>query len=463
MADNALLEWLNDVAQKHGLAGAGEAADPEATDDDTQAEYEKLGGDAALAKILTAEDRLFLTNLEKQRAKAMDWQKDRRRELNDRREFQAEQASEHAKNIRRYSEFDKREAPLLAPIAARVEALGDKLTTETGKELVHLVAKNRERVEWFAKFSKNAGKEAQMTRPMLELIDRRLADVDRIFEAVEQRIRDSRTELDNVLEIKAMSPAEKLERLRGGSKGQEEAQKKLEAEIDKIFKDGAAEDLAQDPFFEEDYGEYEATPIDWKPVEKLLAKVESTSRDDLAKPDPALAKIQEEYKEKGGDEALFKKRVASWKSHMEALNMRNKLGTHVSTATQERLTEARLALDQVEKELSELRATERETLSRLRELTGSAETGDLLSGQETAELQVLAREKKRLETDIANAEKLVPLRKRSIVNIEQLLEKERVDHEQIMDDDTAPMPPKPRSKDIHELPLRAKYEELMAG
>lgn len=457
MADNALREWLDDLVQKHGLADDG---------DDPQQEYDQLGGDAALLKILAAEDKLFRTNLEKRRLEAMDWQKDRRLELEDRREYLAGRVKEHEQDARRYSASHQREAPLLAPIENRMKALGDKLATETGKELVHLVAKHRDQIEWTARFSKSGAEGAEKARPALALIDLRLQDVDRIYEAVEQRIRDSRTELDNVLELEAMSVEARLERLRGGAaKTLEEARKKLDAEIEKIFKDSVAEDQAQAPYFDESSPDYELGAIDWEPVEKLLAKLESTSPDDLAKADPALAELQEKYDEKGGDEALFEKRVAAWKTTMGAFQMRNKIAADLAGADQlqERLTEARLALGRTEKELAELRAKERETLSRLRELTGGAESGDLLSGREASELQVLAREKKRLETDIANAEKLVPLRERSIENLGELIEKERRRHELQADDEAAPLPPMPRSKDIHELPLRAKYEELSAA
>jgi hypothetical protein len=96
-----------------------------------------------------------------------------------------------------------------------------------------------------------------------------------------------------------------------------------------------------------------------------------------------------------------------------------------------------------------------ELIERIDHSTGQSD----LSPQETAELQVLDRKIKQLETDLANLKAELPPATSARDNIKTHIEAERQRHNQVMDDDRPTMP-KPTSEEIQKMPLRAKYTEL---
>lgn len=469
LADDPLLTWLEEVAEKHGFSGAADA-DGDAGDgdgrSDLEREYEKLGGDAALLKALRAEDDLFRKELDKQRALAQRWQKDRRFELANEKEELAGTIGDKEKGPATWKAWLEREKAALEPIEARARELGEKLSTEAGKELSLAIGKHRERIEGVERFLERDRRDLEIARPHLELVELRLKDVDRTYEAIEQRIRDARTELDNVLELEAMTLEEKVKHLRAGStKTLPEAQKRLEDELRKIKQDSAAADRQKVTLFQEPRRDFHPEPLDWKPIEKKLAELAKASLDELRKKDPTLARLEKKYEAAGGDEALFDKRLAEWKERAKGVeNVRGNFAyiqREQEAELQKRLEETQLSLRQTEQELTALRSKQSQAKARIQELTSRGASGDLLSKQEAAQLELLRRALKRLEKDIPDREKLLPIHRRSREDIEGIIEKTRQAYELSADDDTYwQIPPEPRSKDLLDLPLRAKYEEL---
>jgi hypothetical protein len=102
---------------------------------------------------------------------------------------------------------------------------------------------------------------------------------------------------------------------------------------------------------------------------------------------------------------------------------------------------------------------QRQRLTDLEKKRAELEPGQSLSRQEEAELCLLEGEVKRLESLVDNYYRQSVTDKFAHSNAASLLERERVRHEQVVDDDRHNLP-RPTSDDIHKMPLKAKYTEL---
>lgn len=470
MADNdALQAWLDQLVTKHGFSETGGGTTTlDAPDADLQAEYEKLGGDEKLLKLLALEDDAWRKNLEIVRAKAMERQKRRLRQIVLNRDHTEGLLGRYDRTAAIVEDWLSKEKPKYEALAAEVKALGPKLATEPGKQLEYDLDEQFGYIDYLDRDLARDKVWAPKARAVVASFDAQKRNVEERYEAVEQKIRDSRTELNNALELRAMTLAEKLERVRGGDVAAgEKAMKKLQADLDKVFEDGNQEDREVHEFFITRLGDHPPTPIDWSPIRKQLADLQQTSLDELKQPDPKLEKLKKAYEKAGGDEKLYKLRMKAWKEDMEGLRLGRSLnGLYMESDGQDQqkvLVDAEQNLTKTLREVRDAKARLREIEARLEQLTSGAATGELLSDTEANELKLLTRERERLETDLENSKRLVAVYRRTIEDTERLLEEERRLHEHNADDDHERRAPKPTEADILKLPLAKKYKELKSA
>ena len=458
MTNNTLRDWLETFSDKHGLA----VAEPLSPAD----EYAKLGGDAALVKLLEAEDRFFMTQIEKERTLA----KDREHAL--RIEWQKKLATltpiitgVRATIEREQARYDN-EKPQLDALKAEVSTFGEKRETEAGKEVMELLRFPTWDIDRTPTVIANDRKWLAGAEDVAHALKQRLRDADAAFEAVEERLRNTRVEARNLLELRSMRLEERVARLRGGAaQARAEAQGRLEQEIASIR--AATEQRIDEELgkFEPTYSPYVAPPFDWKAIEKKIAYVHRTPLEELQETDRAHARLLRKYERAGGDEALYRERVSNWQIQLDLRDVSQKRKSEALLRDSERLRaqigQAERRLAEAEEGLIQLRKTQRSLEARAQKLTSGASEGDLLSDREAAELQVSARESKRIEQRIADQEKEVAARRKALASAEELEEKRRAHNEARIDDDQWEDLPKPQPQDIEALPLKKKYAELM--
>jgi DNA repair exonuclease SbcCD ATPase subunit len=206
--------------------------------------------------------------------------------------------------------------------------------------------------------------------------------------------------------------------------------------------------------------------IDWKSVHDLIAKMQKATLEDLKKNDPKLEEIQAEYDNAGGDPALLEKRVSRWKQDVaDALQSDKERGDEYAAREEKlrkNLAEAEARLQESETNyngFSRVLEQKRDRLETLAKKRAALKPDEDLSSQEEAELCLLENEVVRLEKDVDNYYKQNVSDKFARASAASMLEKERLRHEQLVDDDRVHLT-QPTPDDIHKMPLKAKYTEL---
>lgn len=441
------------------------------TEEDAEAillkRYEALGGDPELRKALADEDKEFETRIDVLRTYMKDWQKDRIREL--------DESKKELDNLLKSGEaiqepmktFYEREEPIAEKVKSEASALGEKLDTEPGKELMHEIEQHTNRINKYKEHYQFNEKVLEKGKAEMETLKKRYEDVDKQYEAFEKFIKETRTELDNELEMENMSLEQKVDFLQRRPKPvRDRVQKRLETELNRLTRMSALDTKLETAEFELKIEKAKADPIDWKPIQDRIAHLSKTPLEDLKKEDPLLATIREEYEKAGGDPALLEKRVAEWKQNVEAAQEADKKRGEDFRARSEKLRDqAKKEAEQLKEHQDELEYLEEELAEkegRLKELEKKLNPLNPFQDftpQEVKEYQLLQREVKRLKTDVENYRAYVAASLTAKGNTEKLMEQARQRYEQVVDDERRSLP-KPTSEEIHKMPLRAKYTEL---
>jgi hypothetical protein len=453
-----------DKAEQQEAKAKEEATNPEAV---LQKRYEALGGDPELSKALADEDKAFETATDQLRAHMKDWQKDRIRELDEYKKDLEEVLKGEETIQAPMKKWHDREAPLAEKAKADAQALGEKLKTEPGKEVMHeidehasLIAKTKHSID----FNEKVFEKVKAARDGLKS---RYEDVDKQYEAYEKYARELRTELDNELQMANMSLDDKVNFLQTRPKPvRDRIQKKLESELNRLIKMSGLDTKAEQAEFEPPVEPLQIDPIDWTSIQQRIEKLKNSSLDELQKDDPKLAGIQEEYEKAGGDPALFDKRMAEWKQNVEAGEQADKKRGDEYRARSEKLRDRHSIENQNVKKLEDRCAALENDIAekdaRFKELQKKVDPMVFFKDftpQERAEYQLLERELARLRKDLENQYAILGATRTSQKNAEKLIEQDRQRYEQVVDDDRRSLP-KPTSEDIHKMPLRAKYTEL---
>jgi len=429
--------------------------------------YEELGGDAELSRALAAEDAECETKVETFRANLKDWQKDRTRELGAlRTDFERTIAGGEA-IMPGLEAWFLRESGIVTAMAARVNALGDKLRTEPGKEVAHAVSRHEQSVLGTSRMLKYNQKRLKKTEEMLVTVGEQEANVAATVEEAEEYANTLKTELDNGLEMEAMTLEAKVDWLQSRPKTvRDRLQRQLEAQLNQVVQGSIADTLAESPTFEEPPAEFSPEPIDWAPIEAQLQEVMETPIEVLEGEDPDAQALQQEYDAAGGDAALFDKRVAAWKEEVAALERQNKAISDNyreesegyrgrAEANRERVTSSESAIASMQALVERDKAKRVELLSK-----GDPLTLVGLTPQEAAEVKRLVREIDQLEAEIKERRDMLDQQRKSVETSEKLSEQHRTRYQGDADDDAWPTPERPESGDIHAMPLKAKYTEL---
>lgn len=429
--------------------------------------YEELGGDAELSKALAAEDKEFQTAAEAARAKIKDWQKDRIRELDELKEKLDATVQGGEELNQKLQLWYAREAPISVATNVRVQGLGEKLKTEPAKEVNDLVkvhdaniAKAKSAVEYNEKW-------LEETRKMRETLKKRYEDVDKAYEPAEKYVKAMGTELDNELEMSSMTLEKKVDFLQTKPRPvRDRIQKQLETRVNQIVAGSIADTMAEKPKFTPEQETFTPDPIDWNPIHSKLTELEGKSLEELQGKDPKLAAIEAEYEAAGGDKALFEKRVAAWKAEVAAREKQDKQASDAyrkeSQKLQDRFEKEGTNVTNSEGQRDQLKDTIRRDEARREELLKGVDPVTLvgLSNQERAEVEVLTNAVERNKKKLAAREEILAAQRTAKENAAQLRDQHKERYEAGADDDAYPMPPKPESKDIHDMSLRAKYVEL---
>jgi chromosome segregation ATPase len=441
------------------------------TEEDAEAillkRYEALGGDPELRKALADEDKEFETRIDVLRTYMKDWQKDRIREL--------DESKKELDNLLKSGEaiqepmktFYEREEPIAEKVKSEASALGEKLDTEPGKELMHEIEQHTNRINKYKEHYQFNEKVLEKGKAEMETLKKRYEDVDKQYEAFEKFIKETRTELDNELEMENMSLEQKVDFLQRRPKPvRDRVQKRLETELNRLTRMSALDTKLETAEFELKIEKAKADLIDWKPIQDRIAHLSKTPLEDLKKEDPLLATIREEYEKAGGDPALLEKRVAEWKQNVEAAQEADKKRGEDFRARSEKLRDqAKKEAEQLKEHQDELEYLEEELAKkegRLKELEKKLNPLNPFQDftpQEIKEFKLLQREVQRLKTDVENYRAYVAASLAAKGNTEKLMEQARQRYEQVVDDERRSLP-KPTSEEIHKMPLRAKYTEL---
>jgi hypothetical protein len=429
--------------------------------------YEKLGGDTELAKLMADEDKAFVTLTEQHRAELQQWQLRQIKDLDAYKTKLEKTLKDGEVAIPAQKQFVERERPLAEKAQAGAEALGEKLKTEPGKELLHEIGVRTQRIERTEHKIEYNEKLIEKTQAAMDELSSQYGTIDEQYEASEKVIADSRTELDNECEMNAMSLENKVYFLQTQPKPvRDRIQKNLVAERDRIVRLNVLEVEAMPVEYKAPPEPPKLEPIDWKSVQDKLTKIEAATLDQLKHSDPKLAEIQAEYEKAGGDPALLEKRVARWKKAVaEALESDRKRGDEYA-AREEKLRQHH---DEADKRMKESESNyngsskrleyKRQRLAELEKKRAELEAGKSLPRKEEAELCLIPGEIKQLEIQVENYKRQSAADKSAQSTAASLLERERVRHEQVVDDDRHNLP-QPTSDDIHKMPLKAKYTEL---
>jgi len=429
--------------------------------------YEALGGDPELRKALADEDKEFETRVDVLRTYMKDWQKDRIREL--------DESKKELENLLKSGEaiqepmktFYEREGPIAEKVKSEAIALGEKLDTEPGKEVMHEIDQHTNHINKYKEHYQFNEKVLEKGKAEMETLKERYKDVDKQYEAFEKYIKETRTELDNELEMENMSLEQKVDFLQTRPKPvRDRVQKQLENELNRLTKLSTLDTKLETAEFELKMEKAKPDPIDWKPIQDRIAHLSKTPLEELKKADPLLVSIQEEYDKAGGDPALLEKRLAAWKQAVEAgesadkkrgdeyRERSEKLRARASTEA-ENVKRVQAVLTGLEDRLADKEGRLKELEKKLNPISPFMD----FTPQEIKEYQLLQRDVKRLKTDIENYRSIVTSAVVAQQNAEKLVEQARQRYEQVVDDERRSLP-KPTSEEIHKLPLRAKYTEL---
>ncbi len=432
-----------------------------------QKRYIELGGDPELTKAMADEDKEFETRIERFRTSQTEWQKRKTKELDDYKAKLEDTLKGGEKILPVWKKWLEKEQPAADQASADAKALDKKLETEPGKEVMYEIKTHSDRIARVKEKSEFNEKVVEKTKATMEVVKQRYEDIKKQYEASEKLIKESRTELDNILQMENMTLDTKVDFLQTRPKPvRDRIQKRLDAEITRINNLSILQTQAEQVEFEPPKEEVKLEPINWKPVQDKLAKLKVTSLEDLKKDDPKLADIQKEYDKAGGDPALLEKRVANWKQTVEIVEESKKTRADDYKARSEKLRDQFTAAEANAKE-SEANyqgfvALLAQQKAKFKELEKKADPMDYFKNfttQERAEYKLLEREIKRLETQVKNIEAERTAAKASRDSAEKLVESERQRHEQIMDPKRVTVK-KPTSEEIHAMPLQAKYTEL---
>jgi hypothetical protein len=429
--------------------------------------YLELGGDPELKRLLDDEDRAFVTATEKHRAELQQWQISQSKQLDDYKARLEKTLKDGEAVLPPATALVERERPLAVKAKSDADALDEKLKTEPGKELLHEIAERTRRIDEFERKVEFNKKLIEKTNAAMDDLTKQYQAIEAQSEASEKVIADSRTELDNICEMQAMSLEAKVDFLQTRPKPvRDRIQKNLTAERDRIIRLNILEVAAKRIEFEAAPEPIESEPIDWKPVDERIAKLKEASLEDLKKDDPKQAEMQAEYERAGGDPALLEKRVARWKQDVaKALEADKQRGTEYEARAEKlrkHLLEKETQMHESEANYKghvQLLEQKQARLDKLEKAIKEANSTDVLSPQERAEYFLLEKEVERLRTAVANYERQSVADKVARTNAEKLVETERIRHEQVINDDRHNLP-QPTSDDIHALPLRVKYTEL---
>lgn len=428
--------------------------------------YEALGGDPELTRLMAAEDKQFETLVETQRAELKKWQAQRKGEIDDHK-AELEDVIESADSFTPAYKKWLKEADPPAGLATSVKQLGKKLKTESGIELLHEISHRKARIERAKTVLAFNEKVVARAKASLEAVNQQHEKVDKEYEASEAFIKQMRTELDNLLQIDAMSLEEKVHYLQSMPQPvSDNLQKKLDRDLQRILKLTILQASANASEYDEPYEPFEPDPIDWSSVEAKITALSKAKLEDLQADDEKLVDVRKDYEAAGGDAALLNKRITAWRSRDEMAKRTAKSRVDDYQSRSAKLRQQFTAADARYRHAVGKRDAYQHTLKYVRSKYDTLhEKVDPMvpfgnfTDQERSEYQVLQREIKRYESSISATEAECQSAQASRDGAEKLIELERQRHEQAIDDDR-PTRAKPTSEGIHRMPLSAKYTEL---
>ncbi len=432
-----------------------------------QRRYEKLGGDPELSKALAAEDKEFETRVELFKAKCNDAKKDTIRKLDEYKEQLQKTLDAGDAIIPPAKQFVEKETPLGEKAKGELDAQGEKLKTEPGKEVLHELTTRLARIAKVKQKTEYNEKVIEKTKASMEAIEERYKDVDAEYEAAEKYIKEVKTEVDNQLQMDNMSLEQKVDFLQTRPKiVRDRVQKQLDGELTRVVKASSTDTMLESSEFREKWDAMPQETIDWTPVTEGIAKLNSKTLEELKQDDPKLAGIQEEYEKAGGDPALLEKRTAQWKDDVAANehSIKEQADSYLQRSEKLRAQydEAQASLRDGQNKYNKLDAVLTEKKKRFKELSAKLNPMSPFADfteKEKDEYTLLDRDIKRLETDLKNISDGVAARRKSRDDAEKVVETERQRSQQVVDYSRTDIP-KPTSEEIHAMPLRAKYTEL---
>ncbi len=432
-----------------------EKGDPEAV---LKKRYEQLGGDAELKKALADEDKEFDIIEARSRADAEEWLKRKNGQLDD---YKAEVKSTHARataQIAKIEEWCKQEKGTHSTLAGEAKGEGPKMQTEPGKELQYELDVRDKSIQQKSELLEDNKKGQENLKAVLDALNQRYDAVKKQYDSLKKYIEQTRTEVDNMLQMDGMTLDQKVDFLQTRPKPvRDRIQKQLQNQVNETLKINEAHTEAQ---------KIESTPapeikldaLNWEPVKTKLADIKKKTLEQLKENDPQLAALQGEYDKAGGDTALLEKRTNEWKSKVEAADLSDK---KYSETYRKRAEELRAQYDaatanvkDTEGQRAAIAANLAHYEGRLKELK---EIKDRTTQQE-AEYQLAERESKRLKTQLANQEELLATSKASKESAAKLIDAERERYEKGIK--IRASLPKPDAEAIKKMPLRPKYTEL---
>jgi hypothetical protein len=426
--------------------------------------YIALGGDPELTKVLAAEDQEFEAGTENFRAELKRWQTQRKKELDEYKARLEIVLRDGETFVTGASKWVDTESALADKANSSTQALGEKLQTEPGKELQQAISANTAIISEIKRKRDYNQKLVEKTKAAMEALKTAYQNVDKEYEAGEKFLKDRRTELDNLLQMDGMTLELKVDFLQTRPKPvRDKIKVQLDAELARLERLTILENQLETADHQAKAEPFKRDALDWKAIDAAIAKITAATLEQLKANDPKLADIQAEYDKAGGDQALLNKRVAKWKNASEEVARAEK---ERSASYQDRSEKLRAQLVSADTRVRELQQNLEGNVGLLKwqkdrhnQLDMAYHTGGGLSKEETAEMNLLAREIKQTEAKIKNFEAQLDAAKSSKESAEKLAEAERQRHEHIVDDDRFNLS-KPTSEEINAMPLRAKYTEL---
>ena len=429
--------------------------------------YAELGGDPELSKALADMDEAFQKKLNNARLQLDDWWKNRTQEVEQRQE-KIEQSLEVIEEwVTTANTWHDREESNMDESIYNLE--DDKLATEPGKELQERYDLMIIQVELVSDYISAAEEMTDRQTAISNTIEDQQAILSAKHESLKKYIDEQETEVDNGLQMASMSLDEKVDYLQRRPKDVRERNlQKIEIERAWIVKetetDTTAEDFDFSPPTEIDPG----TQIDWTPIIDEVNRLQSSPLEELQQGDPKLATVLAEYDQGGGDRALMEMWTAQWKEQVEEHETRRQ--DYVNSYEQ-RIEQARQQADQAGHEVQKydklikqkkeelLKALVQDSRLDVKEAVGFWTRTDL-TPEEHAKRELLERQFKPLRNDLDNLRAVQRQSVEAKDTSEQLHKQIRQQYQAVMNSDHDLPPNRPSSDVIHEMSLRAKYEEL---